>query len=218
MFYIVFTEYDIVKQPIGGAYTPPPVCRYVGSDKQSALNGFTNNIHHAFSTNSHYSGRTYFVCFDADLDIVKTLKEKKDVWGILPAEITQSDILLIKQNFDIAICTHVLRHSVHRFAKSVTAIQCDCCKAETALLKNAYGQYLCTDCWNDYLTTERGQVEYVIGATSGEYKGEAFSHIDRRYITNAWNEHSDELGKTAAELEAIEKAAEDAGIIIKAST
>lgn len=210
MFFIVFTEYDIVKQPTGGAYTPPPVCRYVGRNKFTAQKVFKDNVDFAFSTASPYSGRTYFVGFDSDLDFIKAFEEREIE---TPQEdVTPKDISLFKQNLDVAICAHVLKHSVHRFTKSMTATQCDCCKSEAVLYKNAYGQYLCTDCWNDYLTSDRGQVEYMIGVASGEYKRSSFSNEDCTAIQLAWFAYQDELGKTAEELSLIEAAARDAGM------
>ena len=31
------------------------------------------------------------------------------------------------------------------------------------LLKTAYGDYLCEDCWDEYILTEAGLLEYLIG-------------------------------------------------------
>lgn len=212
MFYIVFTEYDKVKKPSGGVYAPAPVCRYVGRVKSAALEAFKDHVDFAFSTAAPYPGRTYFVGFDSDLDFIKVFEEK----GITSLDdIKWKDISLFKNNLDVAVCSHVLRHSCHKFIKSIVVTKCNNCNADTILHKNAYGQYLCADCWNNYLTTVNGQVEYVIGLATGEYKITAFSEKDRKWIAEAWNTYKANLGKTEEELLTIETAAKEAGLVFE---
>lgn len=213
MFYIVFTEYDKVKQPSGGYVIPSPVCRYAGRNKETALQEFKDFIDFAFSTSSPQTGRTHFAGFDTDLAFIKAFEEK-DI-KIPQEDVKPNDISLFKQNLDAAICAHTLRHSVHKFTKAIAVTKCDGCKAETVLHKNAYGMYLCADCWNDYLTTLNGQVEYVIGLASGEYKIAAFSEKDRKFIVEAWNMFKDKLGKTEEELLLIEEAAKATGLVFE---
>ena len=210
MFYIVFTEYDRVKKLSGESFVPAPVCRYVGRSKNAALEEFKGHVDFAFSTSSPYPGRTYFAVFDADLDFIKAFEEK-DI-KIPQEDVTQHDILLFKNRLNIAVCSHVLNHSCHKFTKSMMITKCSGCGTETSLHKNAYGLYLCTDCWNRYLTTMTGQVEYVIGLASGEYKITTFSDSDRVSIVRAWSLYKDQLGKTEEELLAIEEAAKKAGL------
>jgi hypothetical protein len=213
MFYIVFTEYDRVKRPSGEYFKPLPVCRYVGRFKESALREFKAHIDFAFSTSSPYPGRTYFAGFDTDLDFIKTFEEK-DI-KVPQEDVTQNDILLFKSKLDVAICSHVLNHSCHKFTKSIINTKCSHCDTETTLHKNAFGEYLCVDCWNSYLTTVNSQVEYVIGLAFGEYKIGAFSESDRDTLVEAWKEHKYQLGKTEAELQAIEAAAREAGLSLE---
>ena len=33
----------------------------------------------------------------------------------------------------------------------------------------AYGDILCEDCWDDYICTDEGKVEYLIGICKGDY-------------------------------------------------
>ena len=37
------------------------------------------------------------------------------------------------------------------------------------LLKTAYGDFLCVDCWDDYICTDAGRLEYLIGICKGDY-------------------------------------------------
>ncbi len=55
-------------------------------------------------------------------------------------------------------------------------------------IENAYGEVLCEECWEDYITTERGLVEYFICLAEGRSKleyydadflGEVFTSYDK---------------------------------------
>lgn len=45
---------------------------------------------------------------------------------------------------------------------------------EPRYIENAYGEVLCEECWEDYLTTERGLVEYFICLAEGRTKHEYY--------------------------------------------
>ena len=214
MFYVVFTEYDRVKNHSGAYTTPAPVCRYVGSSKSDALEVFKDHVDFAFSTSSPYPGCTYFAGFSADLDFIKEFNQKLTEKGsYIPQEdVTAKDIYLFKNKLNMAACSHMLKHSCYRFTKALIITECNQCNTEATLYKNAYGHYLCTSCWHRYLATENGQVEYVIGLAFGEYKITAFSEKDRALIVKAWNSYKGQLGKTADEILLIENAAKEAGL------
>ena len=38
----------------------------------------------------------------------------------------------------------------------------DCDTHHRDLKRTAYGDYLCEDCWDDYLNTDAGKVEYFV--------------------------------------------------------
>jgi hypothetical protein len=42
------------------------------------------------------------------------------------------------------------------------------------LLKTAYGDYLCVDCWDEYINTGTGRLEYLIGICNGDYPMDEF--------------------------------------------
>lgn len=47
---------------------------------------------------------------------------------------------------------------------------CDACSnPKHDKLLTAYGTELCEDCWDDYLFTPEGKVEYLLGIARGDY-------------------------------------------------
>ena len=47
-----------------------------------------------------------------------------------------------------------------------------CAKCDThyrELLKTAYGDYICVDCWDEYINTDEGMLEYLIGICNDDY-------------------------------------------------
>ena len=51
----------------------------------------------------------------------------------------------------------------------------------------AYGDLLCADCYDDYLFTDEGKVEYVIGIVSGDYSMDCFDADFLGEIGVQWN-------------------------------
>lgn len=52
---------------------------------------------------------------------------------------------------------------------------CDkCLKKNYDTLLTAYGASLCEDCWDDYLFTPEGKVEYLLGIARGDYPATEF--------------------------------------------
>lgn len=65
---------------------------------------------------------------------------------------------------------------------------CDkCLKPVESRLLNAYGALLCEDCWDDYLFTDEGKVEYIIGITRGDYPMEYFDADFLGLCATQWN-------------------------------
>lgn len=217
MFYIVFSEYDFdrLNQKI-----PAPICRYAGRLKSAALDIFSETMRFVFNTSSPLSGKLHFACFDADLDFIKTFEQKmNDIQaqkgGFSYVDDTPvQDIFMFKKNLNVATCAHVLIHSCYKIINNFNTLECACCKkANIALHKNAYSKFLCSDCWNNqYMRTLDGQVEYVIGLATGEYRIAAFSEDDRLEVAKCWNTFKNKLNKTADEITFIENAAIRAGL------
>ncbi len=66
----------------------------------------------------------------------------------------------------------------------------NCDKTGGEFLKTAYGDYLCEDCWDDYICSGVGKLEYLIGICRGDYPmsdfdadflGEAVVSFKRHY-------------------------------------
>ena len=43
----------------------------------------------------------------------------------------------------------------------------NCGKTHCEFIKTAYGDYLCEDCWDDYICSDTGRLEYFIGFCKG---------------------------------------------------
>lgn len=50
----------------------------------------------------------------------------------------------------------------------------NCEETKAVLLKTAYGDFICEDCWDDYINTDTGRLEYLIGICNGDYPAEEF--------------------------------------------
>lgn len=42
-------------------------------------------------------------------------------------------------------------------------------KAFLDIYKTVYGDKLCADCWNEYINTDKGLVEYLVAVANGDY-------------------------------------------------
>lgn len=79
--------------------------------------------------------------------------------------------------------------------------------------KTAYGEELCEDCMYDYMTTDRGKVEYIIGLANGDFSMSDFDADFLGWISVCWTRYRDELNMTLSEIRAIEEKAMDLGIL-----
>ena len=71
----------------------------------------------------------------------------------------------------------------------------------------AYGDQLCENCWEDYLCTEEGKVEYFIGISKGDYSP---SDYDAEFLGEtilSWQKNRDRLSLEPKDIEHIEKLA-----------
>lgn len=50
----------------------------------------------------------------------------------------------------------------------------NCDKDRGELLKTAYGDFLCEDCWDDYICSDAGRLEYFIGFCREDYHPDEF--------------------------------------------
>lgn len=57
----------------------------------------------------------------------------------------------------------------------------------------AYGELLCADCYDDYLFTDEGKVEYLIGLVQGDYPMDMFDPDFLGELGVQWNKHKKHL-------------------------
>lgn len=91
---------------------------------------------------------------------------------------------------------------------------CDCCdKKRKELLKTAYGEYLCEDCWDDYINTSEGRLEYLIGICNGDYPASDFDADFLFDVSKSWMLHRDKLDLDYKQKLALENRARKLGIL-----
>ena len=95
-------------------------------------------------------------------------------------------------------------------------MECRCEKCGKAVidpLVTAYGDKRCDDCWDDYLMTDRGKVEYFLGIVRGDYAMEEFDADFLGHVSVCWKEHRAELNMTIAEVQTLEAKAKAIGLL-----
>ena len=81
------------------------------------------------------------------------------------------------------------------------------------LMRNIYGDYICEDCWDDYINSEAGKLEYFVGICRGDYQAAEF---DSDFLGTAavyWYAYRDHLELSDEELNIIETIAENKGLL-----
>ena len=89
----------------------------------------------------------------------------------------------------------------------------NCDKTRGEFLKTAYGDYLCEDCWDDYINTETGRLEYLIGICNGDYPAEEFDADFLGEVAKSWINHCTELDFTPQQRFEIEEKAHKLGLL-----
>lgn len=77
----------------------------------------------------------------------------------------------------------------------------------------AYGEKRCEDCWDDYLMTDRGKVEYFIGICKEDYPISDFDADFLGHVAVCWIKYRDELNMTLPEINRIETKARELGLL-----
>ena len=77
----------------------------------------------------------------------------------------------------------------------------------------AYGERRCEDCWDDYLMTDKGKVEYLIGICRGDYPMSDFDADFLGHVAVCWNTYKEKLNISIQQIIAIEEKAEQLGIL-----
>ena len=77
----------------------------------------------------------------------------------------------------------------------------------------AYGEKRCEDCWDDYLMTDKGKVEYFIGICNDDYPMSDFDADFLGHVAVCWKKYRDELDLAACEIRLIENKAAALGLL-----
>jgi hypothetical protein len=89
----------------------------------------------------------------------------------------------------------------------------NCDKTHGEFLKTAYGDFLCEDCWDEYINTEAGRLEYLIGICRGDYPVDEFDADFLGAVAFSYKINYDKLDLTAEELTKLEQKAMELGIL-----
>jgi hypothetical protein len=92
-------------------------------------------------------------------------------------------------------------------------MKCAKCNHSGRVLLTLYKEYLCEDCWDDYLATPKGKVEYFVDVANGI---DPISDYDADFLgeaANSWNKYKHELDLSEKEIEEIEIRAISLGLL-----
>ena len=89
----------------------------------------------------------------------------------------------------------------------------NCDSHNKELLKTAYGDYLCEDCWDEYICTDAGKVEYLIGICNLEYQPSEFDADFLCDVAQSWRTNASMLNLTPEQRFELEERARIFGII-----
>jgi hypothetical protein len=91
---------------------------------------------------------------------------------------------------------------------------CDeCGSRKKELLKTAYGDYLCEDCWDDYICTDPGKLEYLIGICNGDYPASDFDADFLGEVAESWKTNSNMVDLTPKQKSELEEKARELGLL-----
>lgn len=89
----------------------------------------------------------------------------------------------------------------------------NCDKTGGEFLKTAYGDFLCEDCWDDYICSDVGKLEYLIGICREDYPADDFDAEFLGEVAVSWMTHYNLLDLPAEEIAAIEEKAKELGLL-----
>jgi recombinational DNA repair protein (RecF pathway) len=79
--------------------------------------------------------------------------------------------------------------------------------------KTAYGDFLCENCWDDYICSEAGKLEYLIGICYGDLPLEEFDADFLYEVANSYRINYEKLDLTREQKAALEETAMELGIL-----
>ncbi len=69
---------------------------------------------------------------------------------------------------------------------------------------NVYGAMLCEDCWDEYICTPEGKVEYLIGIARADYPASEFTADFLCFAVIQWYKNKNQLDISDDEIKEIE--------------
>lgn len=91
---------------------------------------------------------------------------------------------------------------------------CEKCGKQTLdTLINVFSEELCGDCWDDYLMSDRGKVEYFIGIVKEELPIEDYDADFLGHVSVCWNKYKGELNHASTMMTFYEEKAKELGIL-----
>lgn len=88
-----------------------------------------------------------------------------------------------------------------------------CGKELRSFVETAYGENRCELCFDDYLMTDKGKVEYFIGLAMGELDMKDYDEDFLGHISVCWNKYKDELNLSIRLIKEIEEKAKCLGLL-----
>lgn len=89
----------------------------------------------------------------------------------------------------------------------------NCDKTNGEFLKTAYGDYLCGDCWDEYICTETGMLEYFIGLCNEDYYASEFDADFICDVVKSYKINYDKLDFTPQQRFELEEKARELGLL-----
>lgn len=88
-----------------------------------------------------------------------------------------------------------------------------CGKPIGTYITTAYGEVRCEDCYDDYLMTDKGKVEYFIGIVTGELPMSDYDADFLGHVSVCWKKYRSMLSISMAEVVLIEAKAYQLGLL-----
>ena len=89
----------------------------------------------------------------------------------------------------------------------------NCGKTKCEILKTAYGDFICEDCWDEYINSDEGKLEYFIGICRGDLSIDEFDADFLCEAAKSWMLYYLNLDLSAEEVIALTLKAEELGIL-----
>lgn len=81
------------------------------------------------------------------------------------------------------------------------------------LLKTVYGDFICADCWDDYITSDEGRLEYLVGICQGDYPMSDFDSDFLGEVAVSWKKHANKTILSEYKIAAITLNAYNKGLL-----